>query len=726
MTPPKCQIPSDIPNQIMDPKMDSGFLQPGETLEDAYDALAPLLPEEVIGIVDQLLCHEMAWHTGYPLSQTLFTSVYIDKLLWPDPKALEQAQFYRGYIPESKRPGPLLEVLRAYCLAVVKCCDFLIAKITSQNYFEEEDFCTQTYNRALFHQVPIDVFLRELDNAIERLDEYALAQSTLRLVYKADRARPELTMNEAVKGALIARLEFRKAFLSALDPDLPLTHLDRCWPPVLASLPALNTTHQLGKPVPGSFSTKIQRRLASTVPPRPIVELDFKDAFDKLKQLSLDCEEATRFWSVPKDPLQYEAFLWSFASRYPAPLTYARSTLSTILMHDDCLNSTPALPTLDFRTLVFPSYSPVMDPVNWSFEAPINPALPKPPHLRIALLIDEFCERAGNPFLEYWTALGQNPCRLRRLLTHVIMAWDMLQSDAALIDEDLTAAIAEMDISDLVLENPLTTWTYHKKLFILSKIILLGFDQDVYLPDEYAGMYHFLSLISAKRVAVLQTIAEHFTHSARRQNNHKMAKDVEKDTEYIQALLHYAIGVQHLSSALGKLYTILLYLHLVPRPKRPFSSPELRYELRMRPFLTLQPPEVPSYVEFNAQTQPFGDYDNPSSELRAALNDKQGMIWRDIEVDIRSAKDSFGAVKRAGPAAMKAAGVLETWEADVKGVLASCVALGVTVVGVRGAVAGADVGVEGRTSGLGVKVEIPGIGGGRYADGWAVPKVVKV
>jgi hypothetical protein len=100
--------------------MDSGFLQPGETLEDAYDTLAPLLPEEVIGIMDQLLCYEMAWHTGYPLSQTLLSSVYIDRLLWPEPKVLEEAQFYRGQVPDDKRPGVLLEVLRAYCIAQIK------------------------------------------------------------------------------------------------------------------------------------------------------------------------------------------------------------------------------------------------------------------------------------------------------------------------------------------------------------------------------------------------------------------------------------------------------------------------------------------------------------------------------------------------------------------------------------------------------------------------------
>lgn len=44
----------------MDPKMDSGFLNKGETLEDGYDVLRRLLPEEVIGIMDQLMCREVS------------------------------------------------------------------------------------------------------------------------------------------------------------------------------------------------------------------------------------------------------------------------------------------------------------------------------------------------------------------------------------------------------------------------------------------------------------------------------------------------------------------------------------------------------------------------------------------------------------------------------------------------------------------------------------------
>lgn len=44
----------------MDPKMDSGYLEPGETMEDDYDFSQPLLPEEIIGIIDQLLRHEVS------------------------------------------------------------------------------------------------------------------------------------------------------------------------------------------------------------------------------------------------------------------------------------------------------------------------------------------------------------------------------------------------------------------------------------------------------------------------------------------------------------------------------------------------------------------------------------------------------------------------------------------------------------------------------------------
>ena len=41
--------------------MDSGFLTPGESVEHDYDILRKLLPCEVIGIMDQMLCFEVCF-----------------------------------------------------------------------------------------------------------------------------------------------------------------------------------------------------------------------------------------------------------------------------------------------------------------------------------------------------------------------------------------------------------------------------------------------------------------------------------------------------------------------------------------------------------------------------------------------------------------------------------------------------------------------------------------
>ena len=113
-------------------------------------------------------------------------------------------------------------------------------------------------------------------------------------------------MTEDLRKALLARLEFRKNFLSALDIECATDHLAGYWPPIQSNMQAIHSSHELGKPVEDAFSTKIQRRLASTVPPRPIVMLEFKDAFEKLKQLCLDCEDATRLADLELDSSEYQ------------------------------------------------------------------------------------------------------------------------------------------------------------------------------------------------------------------------------------------------------------------------------------------------------------------------------------------------------------------------------------------------------------------------------------
>jgi N-alpha-acetyltransferase 35, NatC auxiliary subunit len=78
---------------------------------------------------------QMAWHSGHPLSQTLFTSVYIDRLLSLEPGTLEEATFYRT--DDAPHDDSLLHaVLRPFCLGLIKTCDFVHERICDGTFYE--------------------------------------------------------------------------------------------------------------------------------------------------------------------------------------------------------------------------------------------------------------------------------------------------------------------------------------------------------------------------------------------------------------------------------------------------------------------------------------------------------------------------------------------------------------------------------------------------------------
>ncbi|CAI6328750.1 unnamed protein product [Periconia digitata] len=736
--------------EIMDPKMDSGFLQPGESLEDDYDPLTRISPEELIGIMDQLLCYEMAWHTGYPLSQTLFTSIHIDRLLWPEAKVLEQAQFYRGEVEESRRPDLLLEALRAYCLAVVKSCDYVIAKITSRDYFEEEDFCSQTYNRVLFVQIPTDVFARELDAVIEAVEESTEIDKTL-------------------QSAIILRLNVRKTLLLALDIDLPLPYLAMYWLPILNSLTTIEETHLLGKPVPSAFSTKIQRRLASTVPPRPIAEVAFKDAMKTFRQLCTDCQEATRFIQIPKDPIEYQSFLWTFATRNPPPLPYSRSYLGTIAFSPEILQSNVPLTLIDIESFVFKSESKVLDPSHRALSPPLNPRLPYPLGLQLVNVIDTFLDRVNPAYTELWITLCQNRCRIRRMLIHVIAAWDILQKEAETADAELATICQAMGIAHELMDKPLTTWVYIRKLWMLEKVILLGFDQTIYRLDEMSFMYYFLYMVAEQRARLLAQCKQHvigtpppspqrsqspalslplrptpsqpssqsptqpvseedstlsvinfpptsvpppnFTASIIDSTSHIELDDSE-NAAFLRNSHRIATGTLALAAALSRLYTILLYLR-GPNKISPLSTSYLRYEARMKPFHALSSPPTSSPSVFENSQNLAGGV--------SLLQKAQGLgndVWTEMQDATMVAMQRLNDATEEAAKGSKAEGVKDAWDAEMKGLTETCMIFDEIAAEMRGRLYGEESG-EGVK---GIKVLIEKEDGKDYdCLGWITP-----
>lgn len=108
------------------------------------------------------------------------------------------------------------------------------------------------------------------------------------------KARP--TLGNDIAQALDFRLELRLAFLRATELSELGSNpqsLKTPWIQMGALLDSITKSHSLGIPVLEAFSTKLQRRLASTMPPRPIVQLSFEETYSNFKRLVTDGQEVT-------------------------------------------------------------------------------------------------------------------------------------------------------------------------------------------------------------------------------------------------------------------------------------------------------------------------------------------------------------------------------------------------------------------------------------------------
>jgi len=147
----------------------------------------------------------------------------------------------------------------------------LIIWLSNHGSWQEEDFVTHTFNRSLLESIDHELILKLLEETQELLTT-------------------SLEMASDVKKALGCRLRFRARFLKIVEiaESRTSTNIKDLWIDLLNALPGLKSSTGLGKAVPSSFSVKIQRKLASTVPPRPIVQVSQEAAFDHLERLCRD------------------------------------------------------------------------------------------------------------------------------------------------------------------------------------------------------------------------------------------------------------------------------------------------------------------------------------------------------------------------------------------------------------------------------------------------------
>lgn len=363
----------------------------------------------------------------------------------------------------------------------------------------------------------------------------------------------------------------------------------------------------------------------------------------------------------------------------------------------------------DLAAMVLPA-STLLDRDNDEIEVPNDP------RFKMAARMEVFRSRAASSYLDILRTICQNRCRIRRTLYHTIADWDNLQLDAEELDQELREFTKEKSIINPEISNepiysfPLSSWAYFYKLRQMEWIVQMGFELEIYHPDELATMYWYLQYLAKTRTGHLERIKGFIirNYAASRRVPEPIS---QKHDEYETALsfINYstleATATYGFADALSCLFTALSRLSLIPSPSRPYSDGNMRYEVRMQPFLSIGLPEL----------IPFEDL------TRLVMQPDESIInlLKFAAESAMGAKKCLELLSRLSPKDSYCQGSQDSWLNNIKACLKACIFTSITISAIKKAVE-----VAGEHGEVKLKIEIPATGKG-YHDWWVVPKATQ-
>ena len=107
------------------------------------------------------------------------------------------------------------------------------------------------------------------------------------------------------------------------------------------------------------------------------------------------------------------------------------------------------------------------------------------------------------------------------------------------------------------------------------------------------------------------------------------------------------------------MYILLSYTRNITTPIHRFDTAELRFQLRMKPFLDIRAgPEPIFFDQYEAAVRPFGPLDAPTRQLSEIVE----TLCKRGETIARQAKVAFTEYKKTDPSIVRCIGVENIWK----------------------------------------------------------------
>ncbi|OJT02029.1 N-alpha-acetyltransferase, 35 NatC auxiliary subunit [Trametes pubescens] len=451
--------------EIGEPRLDSGMILE-EQRRPPFDPLTPLLPEEVCWILDRSFACEMEWHAGKTLSQSVFTVLFVHHLPDINPEYLPPDE---REIKDPARPRWLITVVvRAAMLGLLKCCDFAWRELSKNKVHDVEDWQGEKCDVSLLEGVNAEVVSRILDSACEWLRQSDLTESQV--------------------AALCDRLLLRKAILELYRSN-PLKDSNEVLYGVAAGVGLVHrirgSSRDLAPDSPARLAMDpyIARRLPNFMPIRVTELPSYDESWDALSSFLEEWQETQNLVASPSLVKWEAAGSLRFALGKSVAPPFHRSLIQTLFFD---------------KNIVLGEFSPT-----WLVERFFEETIGYPytfvrralehnaPHIQPASTHETIERRIMKLMTPHVRSSWYNPPRRRRHLMKEVLQWHMLHE--VLLDEVEQRQPHDTATARILSAIPLAAQL--GRLSACREVIISGFQQELYAPEEKPIAYWYLSRV---------------------------------------------------------------------------------------------------------------------------------------------------------------------------------------------------------------------------------------
>ncbi|XP_073150285.1 uncharacterized protein [Henckelia pumila] len=574
--------------EIMDPKMDSGIVSTYYSVDEAIENGAAPVPlsfdrtmdiQGLIDIMDHLLSCEATWHKGGSLAQTVFSCLYLLR-------------------PERTSSHALLHsfsrVIRATCNAVVSA-------VSDARTNEEDDLFTMAYGLPLKGDGDEKCLsmLHAVEETILRQLKACKAQLSKKIVVEdVEPLQTDLRLEEGFCKALLCRLRFRKHFYHVLTCmrrpqgkglELAKKHIVSCLSEldsILKSEKFLRTTRACGtledwlehkttasgcQPI--GFDSTLNSRSAAPTPPRAIRLLSWKEAVNYFQKLLHDLDILC---SYTLDPVFEGALRFVVDFQKFQPDLVARAHIQLLLVQDGKLYGRDPIFAVICKASLLPDGAKNHD-----------------------IQKNEAVVQLGQLLISLLRVLCTNTAWQRRKLGKLVQDWRIIYVQLELAFREKFGDIASTSIDqDVCLKicKHILIWVEEQTYWIALRFLMLGFELELYSPNEYCMVYWYINVILIKLAEKTHLKMMLGNDSARRKAKKK--KDLMKETgkEYqipppvllLQCYIYVAQGLMMMLASSRNQHTVFPCAG-------PFNSEQ---EIFIQHFELLQKASLPNHASY--------------------------------------------------------------------------------------------------------------------------------